>query len=309
MPLQFEKINSTEFKKLPPRQTVFFFPVGPMEDHGPHLPLGFDLEEAYGVCELSSQRLEREMPGWVGVIMPRCPLGIESNTKQIAITVRPHVLRDWLVDACRSLIQMGFFHFVCISGHRGPKQLTAIEEAGKIIRRTPKWLLKKNRPELVSAYSALIPPSQQLRSPLWPDCAEHGGKDDTSIALFLGHFLKKDLVDPTYQSLIPIERDDSFWRRRLEFMRGQVPGYWGNPAGADSKTGQEITEHTLDVLFPKLRAVWEGANPESIFRSWYSVFPSNKSFFKSWVLFSMIFLVLVFWTYYSLKLIMMELPG
>src|ERR1700692_4462404 len=114
MPIEFQKISSQNLKTLIRQKTVFFFPVGPLEDHGPHLPMGLDLSEAQELCKLTAERLEREMPGWNAVLMPAAPLGIDSDTQVFALTVRAHVLRDWLVDACRSLTRAGFFHYVCL---------------------------------------------------------------------------------------------------------------------------------------------------------------------------------------------------
>src|SRR5262245_6260381 len=124
MPIEFAKSSATRLEALSRASTVFFFPVGPMEDHGPHLPLGLDVAEAGQMCRMAAERLEREMPGWTGVLMPAAPLGIDSNTRRLAWTVRAHVLRDWLVDSCLSLGRAGFVHFVCFSGNLGPKQLT-----------------------------------------------------------------------------------------------------------------------------------------------------------------------------------------
>ena len=143
--------------------------------------------------------------------MPCAPLGIDSNTTRVAVTVRGHVLRDWLVDGCRSLIRAGFLHFVCFSGNLGPKQLTAIEEAGKSIRRSGRWgrwagvMARRNSvsPTLISASSALTSWKDVLASPFGPDPEEHGGRRDTSIALAIS----KDLVDPSYACLPKMERE------------------------------------------------------------------------------------------------------
>src|SRR4051812_45382976 len=113
MPLEFTRLSREGLDTLPRDRTVFFFGVGPLEDHGPHLPLGLDPLEARWMCEATAERLEREKPGWRGVLMPSLPLGIDSNTTALALTVRAHVLRDWLVDACRGLSRAGFVHFVC----------------------------------------------------------------------------------------------------------------------------------------------------------------------------------------------------
>src|SRR5262245_40865058 len=128
MPFEITRMTSVQLKTLVPSQTVFFFAVGPIEDHGPHLPLGLDLFEAQRLCQFTAESLEKEMPGWKAVLMPAAPLGVNSDTTETAITVRGHVLKDWIVDACRSLSRSGFRHFVSFSGHLGPRQLTALEE-------------------------------------------------------------------------------------------------------------------------------------------------------------------------------------
>jgi creatinine amidohydrolase len=301
MPLELAKISIFQLDSLSRSKTVFYFPVGPLEDHGPHLPLGLDLEEADRLCYLAAQHLEEEMPGWSGVIMPKAPLGIDSNTSRIAITVRPHVLRDWLVDACRSLRKAGFYHFVCFSGQLGPKQLTAIEEAGIRIARTARWnrmsrlllALGDPRPTLVSASSATVKFKDVCKSPFRSDPEEHGGKRDTSVALAI----LPDQVDVSYSSLPDLSREPSSWIRHWKFRRGRLFGYWGSPADANRAHGENEMLQVLERVFPKLRAVWEGANPNSLFRSWYSILPPNKSFFKAWVLALTVIALFIVWEY------------
>jgi creatinine amidohydrolase len=310
MPLELNKISSFQLDTLPKSKCVFFFPVGPIEDHGPHLPLGLDLDEANRLCFVAAQHLEEELKGWIGVIMPTAPLGIDANTNRIAITVRPHVLRDWLVDSCRSLMRAGFIHFVCFSGHLGPKQLTAFEEAGKIVRRAGlfgRWGLRLRglggmggigidglgRPSLISASSALSSPKQVFESPFWLDPKEHGGKRDTSVALVIS----ADSVSSQYKSLPKLDREYSKWIRNWNRRRGLHTGYWGDPSKADEESGEKEILNTLDHVFPKMRAVWEGSNPNFLFRSWYSILPPNKSFFKAWLLVLMIVLFIGGWAY------------
>jgi creatinine amidohydrolase len=295
MPLELTQISASQIEGLSREKTVFFFPVGPMEDHGPHLPLGMDLEEAYRMSHVAAQHLEEEMPGWVGVLMPRAPLGIDSNTTRLAITIRPHVLRDWLVDSCRSLMRAGFCHFVCFSGHLGPRQLTAIEEAGKMIGRsgrlkrllTPLGVLGK-APTLISASSGLVSYREVLHSPLWPDPKEHGGARDSSIALAIAD----SLVDPNYKHLPEQHPDDFRWMRSFKRMNKSLGSYWGNPAEASAAQGEKEILESLEKIFPKMKAVWEGSNPRFFFRTWYSILPPNRSFFRAWILF---FLILLFW--------------
>ncbi|MEO5970479.1 MAG: creatininase family protein [Bdellovibrionia bacterium] len=306
MPIELTKISSSQLERLPRSQTVFFFPVGPIEDHGPHLPMGMDLMEAERLAWLTAQKLENDKPGWVGVLLPPVPLGVEANTTGITLTVRPYILRDWLVDSCRALIRIGFVHFVCFSGHLGPRQLTAIEDAGKTIRRFSIWKqillrLRSGRPvpTLISANSGLISVKDVLRSPLWPDPEEHGGKRDTSIALAIA----ENCVDPLYKNLVNKDLESSSIKRVWSRITNQVQGYWGNPQEAESAFGLSILNEQVKKLFPKMRAIWEGAPPASSFRSWYSIIPPNNSFYRIWLLLIAIFIFLSGWLYLCLMLL------
>ncbi|MCM2276925.1 MAG: creatininase family protein [Oligoflexia bacterium] len=293
MPLEFAAISAEQLRSLSRARTVFFFPVGPLEDHGPHLPLGMDLHEARRLCELAAERVEKELPGWAAVLMPAAPLGLQGNTTKLVLSVRPHVLRDWLVDACGSLMRQGFLHFACFSGHLGPRQLTAIEDAGKIIRRKA-GLRRFSRsgqllPSLVSASSALTT-LNDLRTPFWPDPEEHGGARDTSVAQALGLLVIPEL--PPDQP-----RNPSWLGRGLNRWMRSASGYWGKPSLATPEQGEVALKSTLERVFPKLRAVWEGSNPNHFFRSWYSLLPPNKSFARGWMLGLLLFLMLVLWAY------------
>jgi len=296
MPLELKKISAQKFKSLGPEKTVFFFPVAPLEDHGPHLPIGLDLMEAERLSFLAAEKLENESPDWTGVVMPAAPLGIDSNTSTLAIRVRPHVVRDWLVDSCSALIRAGFRHFVCFSGHPGPRQLTAIEEAGKMLKRKT-WARGKKGPVLLSATSAAISFKEVLDSPIQADPNEHGGKRDTSIGLSLA----KDSVDPSYLNLPARSRGDSRIGRVFARFTRRCSGYWGSPAEASAENGQLILGRTINHVFPKLRSVWDGQRPRSNFRSWYSLIPPNWSFFKAWIMIIIIFLMMLAWVYVGLN--------
>ena len=300
MPLYFEKISSTQLESLSREKTAFFFPVGPLEDHGPHLPMGLDLLEAERIALLSAEKTEKEMTGWTVIIMPKAPLGIDSATSKIAITVRGHVLRDWLVDACLGLSRAGFSHFVCFSGNAGPKQLTAIEEAGKVLRQRGRkfgiprlWGKKFSHPTLVSASSTCIEKAEASTSPFWPSPPEHGGERDTSVALAI----HPELVDKMMAGLPDQEREGTFLERFIRHNKHTISGYWGAPSQGRAARGDMILDEKVNQIFPKLRAVWEGANPEKLFRSWFSIYPSNKSFFKAWLLAIALTVLMSIWVF------------
>ncbi len=290
--LEFAKLSAAAFETLSREKTIFFFPVGPLEDHGPHLPMGLDLAHATRLAQLTAERMEREMPEWKCVLMPSVALGIDSDTSSLAIRVRAHVLRDWLVDCCKSLVREGFQYFVCYSGHSGPRQLSAIEEAGKLLSRWHWHRPRRKRPMLISASSALVTWKDFARAPMWVDAQEHGGKIDTSVALAIA----PAVVDGMREALPPMEAPGRGLSRWWRMQRGEVNGYWGAPGEASREVGEASLGETVDTVWPKLRAVLEsGANPRFLFRSWYGILPPNRSLFRAWLL-ALVIALIVFLT-------------
>jgi len=297
MPREFVLLKAPQVTALPRGETVFFFSVGPLENHGPHLPMGMDFFESRHLSQLAAERLERELPGWVGVIMPAAPMGIDGNSA-LSLRVRAHVLRDYLVDLCKSLRKQGFRHFVCFTGHLGPKQITAIEEAGRIVEgsaglfRIFGKLSGSRAATFISASSGMIPPSAVKASPFQFYPMEHGGKRDTSVALDLGG---KSWVSPEFLSLDSVDFVPSSFQRIFRPASKNGLSYWGNPAGATDAQGSAEMKSILDEIFPKMRAVWSGSSAQSLFKSWYAVVPMHKSFFKAWVFIFFIAVMLVAW--------------
>jgi len=298
MALELKSITSQKLRSLPPDTTVFLFPVGSLEDHGPHLPLGLGILEGEALTKLFANKIEKEMKGWSAVIMPTLSAAAQVTTTKFSFPIRAYVLRDWLVDSCRHLKRLGFRNFVCISGNSSPRQLTAIEEAGKIVCGPILFFKGKRKPKLLSATSALTTWAEVKKAPLWPDPDEHGGKTDTSIALALSN-----TVDPSYKSLPARDKDLLSSTRLLKRLSNQSGGYWGNPAHASAELGDQELTKKIECIFPKLRNALEGASPRSDFRSWYSILPPNRSFYKSWMLFSAIVLLVGAYIYLFQKMI------
>ena len=302
MALWLERLTANEFLELHRESTVIFFPVSTLEDHGPHLPLGLDMDEAQALCRLAAERLEAEKPGWRAVIAPMAPLAVECNTSALAFPVRGYVLRDYLVDVGSVMIRQGFKYLVGFTGNPTPRQVVAMEEAGRILTRQGararglfggifSGRTHAGLAAFVSAQSGGTQPADIWRSPLGADPEEHGGARDTSVALWLYQ------GSPREPQLQPqkVERRGMLLERLVRRVRGQTSGYWGDPSKASVFAGESAISNTLDETFPKLRAWFEGANPSGLFRSWHSVLPSNRTTFKAWIL---IFGIALLWAGY-----------
>jgi creatinine amidohydrolase/Fe(II)-dependent formamide hydrolase-like protein len=298
-------MSAPELAALPRESTVVFFPVGALEDHGPHLPMGLDLDEAQALCRLAAERLEAEKPGWRGVIAPVAPLAVECNTSLFAFPVRGYVLRDYLVDVGLVLMKQGFPYLVAFAGNPSPRQVVAMEEAGRIIaRRSQGWAsrifssaaknIKRGKPGLVAAQAGGTVPGDIWKTPFGADPKEHGGGRDTSVAMWL---YQGSAREPK-ESPPRVERSPAgAVARCLAKWTGKVSGYWGDPSKASIFTGETAILSILDDTFPKLRAWFEGANPQGLFRSWHSVLPSNRTTFRAWMLLLLIAILFAGYVY------------
>jgi creatinine amidohydrolase/Fe(II)-dependent formamide hydrolase-like protein len=298
MTYAWEQLSVSDLQRFPKDRTVFFFSVGVVQARGPHLPLFLDLQVARALSERLAKRLETEEPTpWVSVLAPGWPLGVQADVSEAAFRVRPHVLRDALIDSTRALMRMGFVHFVCVSGTLTPRQLTTIEEAGKAIRRywpspfRPLGGLKRGAvpvPTFLSLSSAGIPWQKVLAAPFWSSPVEWGGKKDTSLALAVC----SEWVNPSYLQLPAAALPErGIWGRLWERwgLGGQVNwrsagGYWGAPGEATEAEGRALLDARVEQVYPLLLKILGGAPPRSEFRSWYSILWPNSSFFTVWLL-------------------------
>lgn len=296
MVLNFNDLKSQDLQKLDRDKTCFILGVGTPEDFGPHLPITTHSETAQAQAIELAQQLEKELHEWTFILGPFLPIGVESHTSQIALPVRPHVLRDWIVDTCRGYLRLGFRHFSCLSGNHSPKQLTAIEDAGKIIQRSGMFFTKK---PIFLSLSSLKIQSQDFKRSFWfSDPIEHGGARDTAIALSS----RPTRVDPSFELLPEVRLSESKFDRWLARIMGKTRGYWGSPATAQAKNGQKILKSQAQTIAREMIPILKKEKrARSQFRSWYSVLPHHKSFLKAWLLIIATLGLMFAWIYLSFK--------
>ncbi len=291
-------LTADELRSLPRDRTAFWIPVGALEDHGPHLPMGADLMEAEFLCIELSERLGTRLTDWNWILCPALPASVDAATTETALTTRAHVVRDYLVDTCDALARNGFLFFGVISGTMGPRQLVAIEDAGRLVRKkhaggviTRHFRGKSPKPTLFCPTIALVSREQAMRSPLYPTPEEHGGRADTSLILAL----EPGRVRDSARGLPAATRDLRGWEYLRARLKRKVRSYVGAPALATAEEGHSLLAERVDAMASKSEAVLRGEKAEWVLRSWYSVFPPNRSFFRAWCLALSIGIVLAAW--------------
>jgi len=248
---------------LPRDRTVVILTVSPLEEHGPHLPLGVDAFTARHFAEELAGRLTAERPGWSAVLAPTLHLGSFTFDAVGTIAVRQRAVRDVVVDYGEALARAGFRFVLVANGHAGPTHLTALDEAAAIVSRRPgvrmaslsgwvAWQFRSGRfLDRVEARLGRALSDAERRA--FAEDA-HAGWWETSMMLML----RPDLVDDAWRDLPPATY--SLPRRVVPNypLRGGGAGYVGHPALADPAFAKATTEALLDEVASLVHGLLDG---------------------------------------------------
>jgi creatinine amidohydrolase/Fe(II)-dependent formamide hydrolase-like protein len=308
MARELRDLAPAELKAFSREKTLFIFSVSPLTDLGDHLSLGVKIDFAVALARRVTQDLETR--GFECIYMPPLSLGVSSGNTQLSVLVRSHVLRDALVDQCESLHRLGFRWFLCFSAERSPRQLVTIEEAGQFLANrtsgwktwTGRWVnylpgVHSSHAVLMSADSALVDRSELWRAPMWPDPNELGGEQDTSRALAV----TPSSVRPFYKTQMLISPLASRWARFSAWRKKEAQGHRGDPSQADATRGENALKAESDIIVAKVLAVLDGSPSSVVFRSGFSLFPTNSSVFWVWVMSFALFVLLLTWLVWAIQ--------
>jgi creatinine amidohydrolase len=263
---------------------VVLLTVSPLEEHGPHLPLGVDAFTARHFAEELAQRLVAARPGWSAVLAPTLHLGCFTFHAPGTLTVRQRVVRDALVDYGHSLARAGFRHVVVANGHAGPTHLAALDEAAAIVSRRwgvrmtslsghLVWQFRSGR-FLDRVEAALGRPLSDDERRAFADDA-HAGWWETSMMLLL----RPDLVDGAWSALPPATY--SLPERLVPdypLRRGGL-GYVGHPGLADPAFAKATVEVIVTEAMTLVDAMLDGRLGAGARRSPFAAIPFFRTNF------------------------------
>jgi creatinine amidohydrolase len=259
-------------------RTLAIITVSPLEEHGPHLPLGVDAFTARHFAERIAHRLVAERPGWSAVLAPTLHLGSFTFEAVGTVTVRQRAVRDVVVDYGAALARARFRHLLIANGHAGPTHLTALDEAAAIVSRRHgvtmaslsghlAWGFRNGR-FLEDVERVLGRPLTAAERTAFAEDA-HGGWWETSMMLML----RPDLVDRQYRDLPPATYSLPARLRRDYPLRNGGQGYVGHPAMADPEFAKATSEALLDASLELVNGLIDGRIAASTRRSPYTLMP------------------------------------
>ena len=265
-------------------RTLVVLTVSPLEEHGPHLPLGVDAFTARHFASEIAERLVAARPGWAAVLAPTLHLGSFTLDGVGTVNVRPRVVRDTLVDYGQSLVRAGFRYILVANGHAGPTHLAALDEAATIVSRETGVIMASLSGHLAWAFrsgrfldrveAALGRPLTVEERQAFTDDA-HGGWWETSMMLML----RPDLVDGGFRDLPPATY--SLPRRLVPNypLRDGGLGYVGHPAMGDAAFAKATTEVLAGEAMELVNRLIDGTTRPGQHRSPFFAMPFFRTNF------------------------------
>ena len=128
--LMLDEVTWGDVDKLDRDKTMVFLPLSPIEEHGPHLPLGTDYYAARDVAEMAVRLISEKESAIDCLLFPPIPLGSTEMTMDFpgTISVRGETLARIVKDICSSFARHGFKYIVICNHHLDPVHVKALLE-------------------------------------------------------------------------------------------------------------------------------------------------------------------------------------
>ena len=237
--LKFDEMSWVEIENLNKDKTVIFVPIGPVEEHGPHLPLGTDFFAARDIAELAVHYVHQQDTTVHTVVAPVIPVGCSQTAADFpgTISVRGTTLAHLVVDICTSLARHGFRYMVIVNHHLEPVHLKAILTAIQEVSSQHDVSIIETASIIV--YSGLHTEETQQGLTMGLDMKReiHADVRETSFVKYrYPHLIKGDVAQ---LSPVLIDIDDALRKGCSTFKEmGAQEGYLGTPSKATEEYGR-----------------------------------------------------------------------
>ena len=250
--VQLERMTTTEVKAAVAESNgIVILPVGAIEVHGPHLPVGTDSIETIEIARRAAVEVG-------AVLAPPIWYGNSRGFMDFpgTVTLEPETLRAVIKDVLMSLIKHGFNKPVILDGHGGNYGMSIIAaedlhlQTGTLVSHVRAWdMATLSKPKELPTYDG------------------HGGYSETSVMLYL---CPEDVDKAQYVDSAPeveitkyagaFPSPSSLYGKgavTLPLMMGQMVkiGHHGDPHLATAEQGKGLIEVKTAAVVEYLQAL------------------------------------------------------
>jgi creatinine amidohydrolase len=240
--LHLAKLNFVDVDRLKTSgRGVVIIPIGSVEEHGPHLPLGLDTFAAAAYAEEIAPHLEEE--NFDVVLAPAIHYGVAQAALGFpgTLTVKPDTLTSLLTDVGLALSNHGFKRLVMLNGHRDLGHMAAISRAVKSLSASGLNVVSVGFVSDAKITAECFRQGMEgISRSTRPEMEGHAGEWETSLAL---HSFP-ELVDRDATERLPPNLKYDAEAFRAETVKYEIlsngSGYFGSPGVATAETGRKL---------------------------------------------------------------------
>ncbi len=244
-PVDWAALRVPAFDGLDPEQTIALLPLGAIEAHGPHLPVGTDGMINQGIVAAARDRIGA--PARL-LVLPPLTVGLSLEHAAFAGTLHasPETLLALWTDVGRGVAAAGVRKLLLFNSHGG--QTALVDLVALRLRAEVDMLVARAHWSDLGLPDGLFT-AEELAHGL------HGGEIETALMLHLAPELV-DLTDAPADTGLP-----AAMARRNRVLGVEAPvgigwlaqdlspvGVCGNAAGADAERGAKLLDHLASEL-------------------------------------------------------------
>jgi len=221
-------LNYRAFERTVRENPLVIVPVGALEAHGPHLPLGADQIQAEVTADAIAERLN-------GYVAPTVPYGAVPGGRKFpgTLSLSNAALEEYVEGVLSELARHGVRRFLVLSGHGERGHMSALREAADhTMERYP-----GTKMVVLCDYEFVY----ELRGKLAPASDGHAGLLETSRMLALAPATvgpERPVVAYRHSPFVPGPPSDADWPE---------PAI-GDARGASAELGAKVQSYVLDRL-------------------------------------------------------------
>ncbi len=242
---RIETLTSPDVKERMKSGThIAVLPVGAVEQHGPHGPLGTDGFIAREIAQGVAARLD-------GLCLPPIWFGVSPHHVHFAgsLTVTPRVFSAYLEDILESLAAQNFDTVLALNGHGG--NTGAISNALVATRsRHPNMFLAQSSVWLaLSDVYETLPP--EVKQDSWRTMISHGGLFETSVVMAVEEGAVRLDRSQAVSNAGFVQASDPVMTLTAKVEELSEMGFGGDPRNASAELGRHFIKLSVDAIVSK----------------------------------------------------------
>ena len=231
--LWLDELSTNEAKQASAKGTVIILPVGSVEEHGDHLPLGTDSIQPEYIAEETAKKTG-------ALIAPPIRYGICNAARNFpgTISIEFDTLYKLARDILAELVRNGFTKIIVLSGHAGQSHMVALKVAAQnIVLQNDEGYKGKVRIMVLSDYDFV----DDLKGKFASEKDGHAGTIETSRIMSIKPKLIKGKGKPSQPQMPRFEI--------VAHPEKYFPsGVNGDPTTASVKKGNEINKYIIEEV-------------------------------------------------------------